>query len=71
MIPLVAASERGRAQTHIVLNPAGVAVWGLRELLYSSRQAVGGVTNLGCSRILLERRAAEGESPVGETFKAP
>ena len=52
-IPLVAASERGRAQTGGGQTLSGL--WGPRELKRK------------CSRTRLERRTIEGESPVRET----
>jgi hypothetical protein len=52
-IPLVAASERGRAQTG-----GGQTLPGLRGLRESTRKR---------SRTRLERRTREGESPVRET----
>ena len=64
MIPLVAASERGGAQTPLAAQPAGDASGGLDEW------AGGGGSRLAAraplSRRPLERVTAGGESPVGD-----
>ena len=58
VIPLVAASERGRAQT-VGSDTCGVV--GL------SQGAAREVTNPACSRRSLERPTRAGDSPVDET----
>gem|GEM_PF-2702393 len=50
-IPPVAASEKGRAQTQRVLKPAGVALWGSRDITKKRRQTLREVTKLISSRI--------------------
>ena len=60
-IPLVVASERGKAQT-ICSNTDGVV-----GLLQGFTREV---TKLWCSRRFLERTTEEGESPVGETLRS-
>ena len=52
MIPLVVASERGRAQTMIVATQP----WGCRTTLWHD----------ACEKNVLERTTIEGESPVFE-----
>ena len=52
MIPLVVASERGRAQTMIV----AMQPWGCRTTLWQD----------ACEKNVLERTTIEGESPVSE-----
>ena len=52
MIPLVVASERGRAQTMIVATQP----WGCRTTLWQD----------ACERNVLERTTIEGDSPVLE-----
>ena len=53
MIPLVVASERGRAQTMTV----AMQPWGCRTTLWQD----------ACERNVLERTTIEGDSPVLET----
>ena len=64
MIPLVAASERGGAQTVGAAQPAGDAPAGLNERLGAGGSLLAGPP--GWSRRPLERVTAGGESPVGE-----
>ena len=52
MIPLVVASERGRAQTMIVATQP----WGCRTTLWHD----------ACEKNVLERTTIEGDSPVLE-----
>ena len=52
MIPLVVASERGRAQTTVV----AMQLWGCRTTLWQE----------ACERNVLERTTIDGESPVLE-----
>ena len=52
MIPLVVASERGRAQTMIVATQP----WGCRTTLWHD----------ACERNVLERTTIDGDSPVCE-----
>ena len=52
MIPLVVASERGRAQTMIVATQ----LWGCRTTLWHD----------ACEKNVLERTTIEGDSPVSE-----
>ena len=56
MIPLVVASERGRAQTHVVAMHRG----GCRTAVSDSE----------CERKLLERSSIEGDRPVREAQTA-
>ncbi|RLE30685.1 hypothetical protein DRJ27_02915 [Candidatus Acetothermia bacterium] len=73
-IPLVAASERGTAQTSRVLKPAGVARVGLRD---GNGEGCGPPRELQKPSLAerpaksLERAAGEGESPVGEREGSP
>ena len=53
MIPLVVASERGRAQTNVVATQC----WGCRTALSYNK----------CERKHLERCIIEGDNPVCET----
>ena len=52
MIPLVVASERGRAQTSVVTTHR----WGCRTAL----------SYVNCEQNFLERRIIEGDNPVSE-----
>ena len=52
MIPLVVASERGRAQTMIV----AMQPWGCRTTLWHD----------ACEKNVLERTTIEGDNPVSE-----
>ena len=56
MIPLVVASERGRAQTMIVATQP----WGCRTTLWHD----------ACEKNVLERTAIDGDSPVIEASRS-
>ncbi len=73
-IPLVAASERGRAQTSRALKPAGVARGGLWD---GNGEGCGPPRELQKPPLAeqpakpLERATGEGDSPVGERGGSP
>ena len=61
-------SERGTSLNLSVSKPAGVARWGLEDMVEST--AVDSqVEVLAASRTYLERTAGAGESPVDETAR--
>ena len=64
MIPLVAASERGGAQTCTAYEAAAAAVRGLDGVTGGLGRAFA--YRLRRSRNLLERGSGEGERPVGD-----
>src|ERR687892_2339857 len=67
VIPSVAASERGRAQTDQVQACKRCLV-GVEGCCWVRLQPDRGVKNHQPSRRILERAAVEGESPVSERF---
>ena len=67
VIPSVAASERGRAQT-IQVQACKRCLIGVEGRCLDRLQSVREVTNHQPSRRFLERAAEEGESPVSERF---
>ena len=56
MIPLVVASERGRAQTIVVATQ----LWGCRTTLWHD----------ACEKNVLERTTIDGDSPVFEASRS-
>ncbi len=71
MIPQVAASERGTAQTMTVHKTCGCCSRGVVGWDLPDPQIRRGVTNLNFSRRVLERPSEEGESPVDEKIQTP
>ena len=61
------ASERETAQTGSYVQACTRCTAGVVGWILVGVQTRRGVTNPYCSRIVLERLATEGESPVGET----
>jgi hypothetical protein len=60
------ASERGGAQTYVMLQPVGAVAEGLEDQR-SRRPTARRVTKQAASGTPLERVTAEGESPVRES----
>jgi hypothetical protein len=70
VIPSVAASERGRAQTGQV-QACKRCLAGVVGRFWDRLQPVRGVRNHQFSRRFLERTAGEGDSPVSERLVTP
>ena len=66
MILLVAASERGTAQTDEHVKGGACCAIGVAGTDWSEVPIARKVTNRPSSRITLEREAIGGDSPVGE-----
>jgi hypothetical protein len=66
VIPQVAASERGKAQTDEHAKGGARCAIGVVGKNRSEVPIARKVTNRPSSRITLEREATEGDSPVGE-----
>ena len=66
MIPQVAASERGLAQTSVYVKACRRCASGVVGLSRRKRQILRKVTKLTINRMILERSTIEGDSPVGE-----